>query len=135
METLLAQIQADLPAQPDSATSPKPQVVAAPAQEPSAAEADSIPADVAAAPALKSDEMSITLAPGEGAEVKLEMRAGARANYRWSASGNVNFDAHGDGGGQSAYQHPARSIDPVDLENALRQVQTDRANFLHGRLP
>src|SRR5215208_5369255 len=33
-----------------------------------------------------------------------------------------------------AHHHPACRIDPMDLENALRQVQTDRANFLHGRL-
>src|SRR5215212_10778131 len=33
-----------------------------------------------------------------------------------------------------AHHHPACRIDPMDLENALGQVQTDRANFLRGRL-
>jgi hypothetical protein len=33
-----------------------------------------------------------------------------------------------------AHHHSARHINPMDLENGLRQVETDRANFLHGRL-
>lgn len=48
----------------------------------------------------RSDEMSVTLAPGEGAEVKLSMTKGAKANYSWTASGGgVNYDLHGDAGG------------------------------------
>ena len=44
-----------------------------------------------------SDELSFTLAPGQGAEIKLVMRQGARVNYTWSsAGGTINFDAHGD---------------------------------------
>lgn len=42
-------------------------------------------------------EMSITLAPGQGAEVKLEMVKGAKVEYFWTANGGqVNFDTHGD---------------------------------------
>jgi hypothetical protein len=42
-------------------------------------------------------ETRITLQPGEGKEVKLVMRRGARATYAWSAdSGGVNFLTHGD---------------------------------------
>ncbi|HCL67723.1 transmembrane anchor protein [Rhizobium daejeonense] len=52
--------------------------------------------------ALRKDEMSITLQPGEGAEVKLVMVKGATANFTWTANGSkVNFDLHGDGGGES----------------------------------
>lgn len=52
--------------------------------------------------ATRQDEMSITLQPGEGAEVKLVMIKGAKANYAWTANGSkVNFDTHGDGGGES----------------------------------
>jgi len=50
----------------------------------------------------RQDEMSITLQPGEGAEVKLVMTKGAKANYTWTANGSkVNFDTHGDGGGEN----------------------------------
>jgi hypothetical protein len=52
--------------------------------------------------AMRQDEVSITLQPGEGAEVKLVMLKGAKANYTWTANGSkVNFDTHGDGGGES----------------------------------
>ena len=41
-------------------------------------------------------EMTITLKPGEAAEIKLDMRKGATVAFTWQASGVVNFDAHGD---------------------------------------
>lgn len=51
---------------------------------------------------VRQDEISITLQPGEGAEIKLVMVKGAKANYAWTANGSkVNFDTHGDGGGES----------------------------------
>lgn len=51
---------------------------------------------------IRKDEMSVTLQPGEGAEVKLVMLKGAKANYAWTANGSkVNFDTHGDGGGEN----------------------------------
>lgn len=51
------------------------------------------------AQAAKSDEVSITLAPGQGSEIKLEMRKGAKVQYAWTAAGGlVNHDTHGDGG-------------------------------------
>lgn len=50
----------------------------------------------------RQDEISIILQPGEGAEVKLVMTKGAKANYVWTANGSkVNFDTHGDGGGEN----------------------------------
>lgn len=50
----------------------------------------------------RQDEMSITLQPGEGAEVKPVMMKGAVANYSWTANGSkVNFETHGDGGGEN----------------------------------
>ncbi|RWQ18143.1 transmembrane anchor protein [Mesorhizobium sp.] len=56
----------------------------------------------ATAQETRSDEMSITLTPGEGAEIKLVMAKGAQANYSWTANGAVvNFDTHGDGGGEN----------------------------------
>ncbi|EHK77927.1 hypothetical protein SM0020_10735 [Sinorhizobium meliloti CCNWSX0020] len=42
---------------------------------------------------VRQDEMSLTLQPGEGAEIKLAMLKGAKANYSWTANGSkVNFD-------------------------------------------
>ncbi|RWQ87124.1 MAG: transmembrane anchor protein [Mesorhizobium sp.] len=56
----------------------------------------------ASAQELRTDEMSVTLKPGEGAEIKLVMVKGAKANYSWTANGAaVNFDTHGDGGGEN----------------------------------
>lgn len=51
-------------------------------------------------PATRRDEMTVTLKPGQGAEVKLEMKQGAKATYSWTATGEVNYDLHGDGGGK-----------------------------------
>lgn len=95
-----------------------------------AAEADADQAaDVAAAPtsapavaplptstptatvASRSDAMTVTLTPGEGAEVKLSMNQGAKANYGWTVSGGtVNFDLHADGGGRSTRYEQGRSV-------------------------
>ncbi|MES0137514.1 transmembrane anchor protein [Mesorhizobium sp. M0016] len=56
----------------------------------------------ASAQELRTDEMSVTLKPGEGAEIKLVMAKGAQAKYSWTANGAaVNFDTHGDGGGEN----------------------------------
>lgn len=65
----------------------------------------------AAAQEARSDEISITLKPGEGAEVKLVMVKGAQANYAWTANGAVvNFDTHGDGGGDSISYEKGRGV-------------------------
>lgn len=54
------------------------------------------------APTARSDEVSLTLKPGIGTEVKLVMKQGAKVNYSWTVAGGVvNFDLHGDGGGKS----------------------------------
>ncbi|MFT0546154.1 transmembrane anchor protein [Allopusillimonas ginsengisoli] len=59
----------------------------------------------------KSDELSITLKPGQGAEVKLVMTAGAAANFSWTANGAVvNYDTHGDGGGRSVSYEKGRGV-------------------------
>jgi hypothetical protein len=46
----------------------------------------------------QSDMVEHTLAPGEAVEFKLEMKAGAVAQYKWSTTGGkLNHDTHGDG--------------------------------------
>lgn len=66
----------------------------------------------AAAPASQwRDEVSFTLAPGQGAEIKLVMNEGERAGFFWTANGAVvNYDTHGDGGGQSVSYEKGRSV-------------------------
>jgi len=50
--------------------------------------------------AAKSQELSVTLKPGEGTEVKADMRKGAKLTYSWKVEGGtVNQDTHGDGPG------------------------------------
>lgn len=80
------------------------------------------PAEVAPAPAVVApapepalpqwrDEVSYTLAPTEGIEVKLVMSEGARAEFEWTANGAVlNFDTHGDGSGQSVTYEQGRGV-------------------------
>ncbi len=43
-----------------------------------------------------SDTLSVTLPPGEGAEIKAEMKAGDVFLFNWSASGLVEVDMHGE---------------------------------------
>jgi hypothetical protein len=83
---------------------------------PAAAPAD--PTPVAAAqpdptPASTTwrDEMSLTLKPGQGTEIKLKMQAGDKALYAWSVQGGrVNFDTHGDGPGRSISYEKGRAV-------------------------
>lgn len=45
----------------------------------------------------RSDEMSLTLQPDEGAEIKAKMRSGQRFVFMWTAEdGAVSFDMHGE---------------------------------------
>ncbi|EVT87820.1 hypothetical protein Z046_26340 [Pseudomonas aeruginosa VRFPA09] len=60
------------------------------------------------------DEMRVVLQPGQGAEVKLSMKTGEQAQFSWVAEGGVvNFDTHGDGGGQSISYEKGRAV-PAD---------------------
>jgi hypothetical protein len=59
----------------------------------------------------RADEISVTLAPGKGTEVKLAMKRGAKVDYAWSVDGGVvNFDLHGDGGGESISYVKGRGV-------------------------
>jgi hypothetical protein len=54
------------------------------------------------APAAKSQEITVSLKPGEGTEVKADMKKGAKLTYAWTVEGGtVNHDTHGDGAGSS----------------------------------
>jgi len=76
-------VQASAPAQPVALE----QVAAVPVAEPAADPQ----------PALKSDEIIVTLKPGEGSEIKLEMLNKATVSYEWTTNGGpVNHDTHGE---------------------------------------
>lgn len=46
---------------------------------------------------VRSDEMTLSLSPGEGKEIKLAMTKGGKVNYVWwTDGGRANFDAHAD---------------------------------------
>jgi hypothetical protein len=97
----------------------KMQLAAEAAQDRASSAAEAPPTEPADAPVVvadaRTDEISVTLAPGEGAEVKLTMQQGARTRYEWTVSGGVvNYDLHGDGrGNATSYQQgrgaPGRS--------------------------
>lgn len=80
------------PTTPDNAVVPAPAAAAAPTA------AETAPPAAAA----RSDRTSVTLEPDEGAEIKLTMKEGDRAEFTWSTDGGaVNYDTHGDGRGIS----------------------------------
>jgi hypothetical protein len=62
-------------------------------------------------PATRTDTTTITLKPGEGTEVKLNMTKGAKVNFTWNVEGGVvNFDMHGDGGGEEISYEKGRAV-------------------------
>lgn len=73
---------------------------ATPPQSAAAASASAPPEN--AANQERKDEVTLTLKPGEGTEIKVAMEKGATVRYEWTtAGGPVNHDTHGDGAGQS----------------------------------
>ncbi|MES2904876.1 MAG: transmembrane anchor protein [Pseudomonadota bacterium] len=74
-----------------------PAVTTAPAAAPPAAPAA---APQAATAGIRSDVTSVTLNPGQGAEIKATMGKGLRLTYDWKVTGGaVNYDTHADAPG------------------------------------
>jgi len=102
-------------------------VVAGAVEEPApASEAEVAPAEPAPEPEFAQpqwqDEVHVVLTPGEGTEFKLTMEEGAVARFSWvSEGGPINFDTHGDGGGQSISYEKGRGVpeDEGELEAAF----------------
>ena len=94
----------------------EPEIAALTPQPPETAAAPTEPTSVVPEPAVPTagawrDEVSYTLAPTEGIEVKLVMEEGAAAEFEWTANGAVlNYDTHGDGGGQSVSYDQGRGV-------------------------
>jgi hypothetical protein len=75
-----------------------------------------------AKPALKFDEVTVTLKPGEASEIKLEMLDKASVSYEWQTNGiAVNHDTHGEPyNGPSGYYHSY---------SKAKQVKGDKGEF------
>lgn len=71
----------------------------------------------AAAAGLRSDRTVLTLAPDEGAEIKLVMQAGATARFTWTSSGGrINYDTHADRPGTPYHGYNKGSAERVGDE-------------------
>lgn len=73
-------------------------------------------------PALKSDEVIVTLKPGEVSEIKLDMLDKATVSYEWATDGApVNHDTHGEPyNGPKGYYHSY---------SKAKQVNADKGEF------
>ncbi len=59
----------------------------------------------------QTDETSLTLVPGEGMELKLEMHKGDVLEFGWKTGGAVvNFNLHGEAEGQSVTYEKGRAV-------------------------
>lgn len=96
-----------------------------PPTESAAASQASTPAPAASAPSASQpapsadsagdhawrDEMTFTLTPGQGTEIKLKMKEGEKALFSWTVQGGVvNFDTHGDAPGRSISYEKGRGV-------------------------
>ncbi len=93
-----------------------------------AAEGGSLPVATTAAPTpasaalaapagLRSDRTVLTLAPDQGAEIKLVMQAGATARFTWTSSGGrINYDTHADRPGTAYHGYNKGSAERVEDE-------------------
>ena len=122
LKIILAQ-EALADAAPPQASAPAP----APAPAPQAVQSQPIAAPVpppvsTTAPALKTNQMSVTLKPGEGTEIKLEVLKNKTVSYEWTAVGGpVNYDTHGEPyNGEKGYFHSY---------NKGKQVKSDKGEF------
>ena len=98
--TQMGEIKAQLAeeAAADAAAGQVPATVAVPAAQ--AAAPNSKTAAATAGATQRSEVMKLTLAPGQGAEIKARMAKDARLNFSWSVEGGrVNFDTHADAPG------------------------------------
>ena len=91
---------------------------AATSQAPTATPAASAPSVESAAPSADTagdpvwrDEMTFTLRPGQGTEIKLKMTEGEKGLFSWTVQGGVvNFDTHGDAPGRSISYEKGRGV-------------------------
>jgi hypothetical protein len=120
-KTLAEEATADAAVQPAAAPAVQAPAPVQPAQEQVAVAPVAEP-PAAPQPELKSDELTITLKPGEASEIKLEMRDKATVSYEWKTNGvPVNHDTHGEPyNGPQGYYHSY---------SKAKQVNGDKGEF------
>lgn len=100
-----------------AATVGAPPAAANPVASPGAVAATAPPTVPATSGPNWRDEMSFTLTPGQGTEIKLKMKQGEKVLYTWSVQGGVvNFDTHGDATGRSISYEKGRGVASDDGE-------------------
>lgn len=122
--TAMGAIKASLAAEAKADKAASPPTVASQANSAGAKSIQPVATQAAAGAmaASRTDEMSVTLKPGEATEVKLAMAKGARVTYSWRTGGGlVNYDTHGDplNGPKGAYHGYSKG----------KQVGTDAGEF------
>jgi hypothetical protein len=82
----------------------------------------------------KSQEFSVTLKPGEGTEVKADMKKGAKLTYSWKVEGGtVNHDTHGAGpGGKEVSYSKGRGV-PGDEGELMAAFDGNHGWFWRNR--
>lgn len=106
----------------------------APSPAPEAVE-DAASTAVTALPAATAwrDEVNVVLTPGEGIELKLVMDEGAAAEFQWTANGSVlNYDTHGDGGGQRISYEKGRGV-PSQSDRLVAAFTGNHGWFFRNR--
>ena len=104
----------------------------APSPEVEVAPAEPAPEPEIAEPQWQ-DEVRVVLTPGEGTEFKLTMEEGATARFSWvSQGGPINFDTHGDGGGQSISYEKGRGV-PEDEGELVAAFTGNHGWFFRNR--
>lgn len=89
--------------------------------------------DAPAAAPVWTDEITFTLEPGQGTEIKLVMQEGAVAQYDWAVTGGaVNFDTHGDGGGNEISYEKGRAVE-ADAGNLTAAFTGNHGWFWRNR--
>ena len=92
-----------------------PAPAASPAAEPVASTGQT-QASIAKATAWRTDKRTLTLGPHEGIELKAEMAQGDSLVFRWTATGPVKMDMHGE-----------RSLDAEEFSTYWKQKGLSRA--------
>lgn len=99
--TKASHVQPITPATPVQVQTAAPASTAAPATQSASPAGD----------AVWRDEMTFTLTPGQGTEIKLKMKGGEKALFSWTVQGGVvNFDTHGDAIGRSISYEKGRAV-------------------------
>ncbi|MDF1835616.1 MAG: transmembrane anchor protein [Alteraurantiacibacter sp. bin_em_oilr2.035] len=82
----------------------------------------------------RSDVTTLTLAPGEGAEIKVDLAEGTAVNYDWSVSGGtVNFDTHADAPGISYHGYGKGRNSPGEQGTLVAEFDGNHGWFWRNR--